>query len=75
MKIWENIKYHAGEERTCPYCGEEETLSFIDEEPCDTIIDYDRICVDWNTRCEKCGKGFVLREVFNLAYSRIVYED
>lgn len=74
MKIWENIKYHAGVERTCPYC-EEETLSFIEGEPCDTIIDYDKICMDWNTRCEKCGKGFVLREVFNLTYSRIIYED
>ena len=75
MKKWEHDVYHAGEERTCPYCGEEEKLSFFEGEPCDTIIDYDRICVDWDTRCEKCGRNFVLREVFNLAYSRITYED
>ena len=75
MKIWETVKYYAGEERTCPYC-EEEKLSFFDDgEPCDTVIDYDQICVEWNTRCENCGRNFVLREVFSLAYSRIVYED
>ena len=58
-------------EQKCPHCGAG-NLEFYESD--DEWVSDNECIRQWDVRCEKCGKGFIISEVLTVT-SRLVAKD